>query len=333
MVLCIRIFFVVPRQNPFEKTVTMRPTICCVQEKSLIATTLLMLGWLCSSALGQPLSDGSIFLKEFDGTGDFDASRPDWDQVGFTHFGAGADMTLNGDSTMTARMPGDGQTVSFAGSRALDFSSTPNEWVASTRFRSIGAVVALHRENQGTHPFQQRESSLLRGAPHGPAGNPPPWRLEPTDGFDLRLNVDRETPNSTESSITYATTITFTSGGTFELGWLGHNADSQTRRSQDIGAGGDIFMEDTWYTVTAHRKPDNTVDIWVDDTLLGAKALLNNRNPAAIFIGLDNENQPLGLIYDFISVGAAIEGFTSYFPRVAILFRLIISGVVSFGLT
>ena len=298
------------------------------------ACLTILLAVICSPAFAQaPLSDGTIFLEEFDGDQGtaFDATRPDWDQVGYTHFGS-VSATLNGDSTMTFTQNGT-NVVSFAGSRLLDFSSTPNEWVASTRFRSIGAVVALHRENQGTHPFQQRESSLLRGAPHGPAGNPPPWRLEPTDGFDLRLNVDRETPNSTESSITYATTITFTSGGTFELGWLGHNADSQTRRSQDIGAGGDIFMEDTWYTVTAHRKPDNTVDIWVDDTLLGAKALLNNRNPAAIFIGLDNENQPLGLIYDFISVGAAIEGFTSYFPRVAILFRLIISGVVSFGLT
>jgi len=264
----------------------------------------ILLAAIYSPAFGQaPSSDGSIFFEDFDGAGDFTDADPDWDQIGYTHYGPGANATLNGDSTMTFTMPGDGQVVSFAGSRLLDFSSTPNEWVASTRFKTDGSISSLHRDADGS---AQREISLLRGAPSGvPAGGGfptnAPSRAEPIDGFDLRLNVDRETPNSTESG-----NIIFTSGGTFELGWHGHNGGVQDRRSEDIGAGGDIFVENTWYTVTAHRRPDNIVDIWVDDTLLGSKPLLNDKNPAALFIGLDNESQEMpGLIYDFVSIGAS----------------------------
>ena len=291
-----------------------------MKEKFLfMVTTLLMLGWLCSPAFAQaPVSDGSIFFEDFDGTGDFTDADPDWDQIGYTHFGPGADATLNGDSTMTLTMPGDGKVVSFAGSRLLDFSSSPNEWVASTRFKTDGSITSLHRDGDGS---AQREISLLRGAQAGDKGNPPPSRLEPVSGFHLTLNVDRETPNSSESG-----NIIFTSGGEFELGWHGHTGQASARRSEDIGTGVSL-NENTWYTVTAHRKPDNTVDIWVDDALVGNKDVLNSAspNPAALFIGLDNESQELpGLLYDFVSVGVVPE------PTSVLLLLLGVCGFVFF---
>jgi hypothetical protein len=281
----------------------MKTNVKCASAIGVAAVAIAILAAL-PQALAVPASDGSIFLEEFEGAAaPFTAADPDWDQVGFTHFGQ-SNINRNGDSTATAEQSATND-VSFAGSRLLDFSSTPTEWVAAARFRVDTALVAYHRPSPASH----REFALMRGAYTGPAGNPPPSLdedIESIQAFDIRLDVHSGTSGAVESP-----TDTYTSNGTFELGWHGHTQDAQDRASVDI-PGGNSLTEDAFYTVTVHRKPNDTVDIWLDNTMIQNRPILGTGNPSAIMFGNNSENFSwIGVTYDYITIGAVVPEPTS----------------------
>lgn len=217
-------------------------SVLTVTRKNRIPTLLMGLMIVscltATTATAQLVSNGDIFLDHFDGPAGALPATGDWAQV------VGAAPQLDGTTLLSNLNTG------FARSRGLDFSGSPGEWVAETRFQVNGK---LFTQNRG-QPFP-RQYPLLSGTnspnPHGADT----WEVI---GVDVRLEMLLSDTDGTAD--------------TYDMTW--HGWDNQGFRNAQTIAGGSGLTKGQFYTVTAHRKPDDTVDIFLDGSLIDTKPLL-----------------------------------------------------------
>ncbi len=87
----------------------------------------------------------------------------------------------------------------------------------------------------------------------------------------------------------------------FNLDWWGWDGSS---RIPSAVASGLLYGE--WHTVIGHRKTDDTVDIYLNDNLVGNKPVIWDVNPTVLMAG-DAAGGDAGLVtYDYMRVGSVV---------------------------
>ena len=229
-----------------------------------------------------PVGTGEILAEEFDGTGPLPTGG-NWARIGFQPEGQtyGGVILLNGDGTAVPQHNTSVNRDPFADSKQLDFSNSADEWVASVRFKVEGTLDTYHSGGKA------RTFELLSGRDGANA------QAGPNEGVDLRL---QETAGDTGGT-----------GPTFDMTWDGWNGSNGFQEATAInGAVG--LNKDQFYTVTAHRTPDDLVDIYLDGILIDTKALLSGVNPDLFRFGEATDGLVVhdGVTFDFIRVGPLV---------------------------
>ncbi len=160
----------------------------------------------------------------------------------------------------------------------VNWAVSPNEWVAAIRFRVDGDLnSAVGVGGAGT---SARQPVLLQGTSDD-------WIAGDTQeaiAIDLRLTETNDDADGV--------------GAKFNLGWHGHDGTGDGRQPELLAGGLDKGI---FYTVTAHRKSNDTVDIYLDNTLLSTKGLL-------VGVAASNFGEE---IPDFVRIAGDLSGTTS----------------------
>ena len=223
-------------------------------------------------AVAVPVSDGSIFFEDFDVDGSL-SGDPQWDFVSGTLTKASSILSINGTGN------------SYAHSNVLNFTSTPNQWVAEVRFQVDGTLDTTTSPNM-------RQFNLLSG-------------VDSVTGtfevfsFDLRLVEIATDPTGI--------------GSTFNLEWFGFDGPNASRSSSSI-AGGAGLNKNQFYEISLLRTPSDTIQIWLDGTLIDTKSLIvgaqtgnvGQENPDRLVLGAISSVITANVEWDYISVGAVV---------------------------
>ena len=241
-----------------------------------------------------PQSTGDIFFDHFDGpAGPLPVAA---DNTLFTnewgHIPLG-ENTLDG--TTLLKVLDNAQRHNLIRSNPLDFSGSPDEWVAETRFQVNGK---LYTEKGGGGPTP-RQFNLLSGMNSRAPFGTDTWEHI---GVDLRLERLLSDTDGTAS--------------TFDMTWHGWDSASGFRSAESI-AGGSGLNKGQFYVVTAHRKDNDMVDIYLDGSLIDTKDLLVGI-PSGTNSGQENPNHiEFGdisgggvvideVIYDYFTIGSPV---------------------------
>jgi len=148
---------------------------------------------------------------------------------------------------------------------AFDFSASPTDWAAEIKFQLsenpdggyFGTGPETASGNRAWYIFSGTSAASPPTLPE--AGYPV------MQGFDLRAQ-------------TFGTRR-------WQLTWWGYD-DAVLRLPALISDnGGEGFAFDTSYTIGLHRKTDGNVDIYMDGSLVGTKALIGGANPVGLTMG------------------------------------------------
>lgn len=260
-------------------------SMACVAAVAMLATA--------SAQAAVVIVGSEVFGDEFTGSPNsttLDATK--WSKV---TSGSGASVLLN-----TNYGPSDVEIYSASGSNgrlahistvtALNFGASPNDWWAQVKFKFPNQSGLWAAPNSPL--ASARQYNVLSGQDAISAtaqGN--------GQGFDLR-------------AVRYGTKL-------WALAWYG--IDDTSFRIADILAdnsgAGYLFSDTQSYSVSLHRKTDNTVDIYFDSTsgdgsagaLIGNKPLILGLNPMGMTIG-DWSGAAAGYItVDAVRIGAVPE--------------------------
>ena len=209
--------------------------------------------------------DGSIFFDHFPGTALDSGKWPAGDG-----FNGGGTVTVDSSLLTVATVLNTAYMVRSSSATPLIFP-VPTDWAAEALFRMTGTL----QSNDGASGQLNAHSEIIL------AGNlSGDFRSR---GFDLRAVQS----GATNSDV-------------FDLGWYGFD-NSGTRAPLILATG---LNKDQFYTVSAHRKSDNTVDIYLNDGLIGTQPLIV-ANPAHLQLGDYSPSSRIAatLALDYVSVG------------------------------
>ena len=232
---------------------------------------------VASNAMAVPVSDGSIFFDDFTGAaGALTTADPRWDQV---------DGTITLDGTTLATHSDNLSGIVGGRSVLLDFSSAPNEWIATARFQINGTL----------NTTSTRQYHILSGSTdRSPLGSD----LWESIGFDVRAE---EVAGNTAGT-----------GSTFNLRWFGWDNINDTRVTSSI-SGASALNKGEFYTLTLHRKSDDMIDIYLEDTLIDTKSVLVGsaggsvpglENPKRLQFGDFSTLIAANVTFDYFSMGS-----------------------------
>jgi|GEM_PF-1784456 len=229
--------------------------------------------------------DGSIFSDHFDGSQAVSNgpgnpnSMPQlittsWKGAAYSTGAATPSVTVG--SSLVTLDSGLGDTAYMNGIDAqLSGLGSSTDWGAEIRFKVTGTLA--------TNEAGGRDYFLLNGIRNAAT-------LDGSYGIDLRLAQDDSGAD----------------GDTYSLGWWGY--DSNSSRAATIIAEG--LNKRQLYTVSAHRKSDGNVDIYLDGSLISTQAAINagaaDYNPLLFGIG-DGASSVAGTVsIDYVNVGAML---------------------------
>jgi hypothetical protein len=231
------------------------------------------------------LIDGSIFSDHFSGSQVVSngpgnpntmpqAIGTTWNGAAYSAGAITPSITVAG--SMLTLDSGLVDTASISGlSTQLSGLGRSTDWGAEIRFKVTGSLA--------TNEAAGRDYFLLSGIRDSAA-------LDGSYGIDLRLAQDGSGAD----------------GDTYSLGWWGY--DSNSRRAATIIATG--LNKEQLYTVSAHRKSDGYVDIYLDGSLISTQAAINadaaDFNPLLFEIG-DGASSVAGTVaIDYVNVGRMV---------------------------
>lgn len=180
--------------------------------------------------------------------------------------------TVNsGAVTLSSATEGDYAALGSAADSLAGLGTSDN-WAVEVRFSLAGPL-----KTTPSYPENQQDFILMAGI------STPGWIAT---GVDLRLNQDDSAIN----------------GSTYTLGWWGFDS-SGTRTATQLYS----LNKGQTYKVGAHRKADNTVDIFLNDTLISNMPVIGSVNPEKMFIGDwssgDVYTHTPGFSLDYVRVG------------------------------
>lgn len=245
-----------------------------------------LLSLTCATQAGI-VHDNSIYFEDFPVDGNLTVNSKIAEVLG----------TLTVGSSVATTAQDLGGTAALR-SAAFDFSASPNEWTASTRFR-VNALDTV----------STRQFHLLSGT-----NSPAPLGTDNWEvlGFDLRLEESGGNPGA----------------ATFDLTWFGWDNRDASRATQSVSGGSDL-TKGIFYDLLIHRLPNDTIDIWLDGSLIDSKPLLvgaaggtnvGQENPTRLQFGDFSSHIQASVSIDYLSVGRVI-------PEPSSLFLLAIGGM------
>jgi len=202
---------------------------------------------------------------------EFDGSELDADKWMPTLSGAG-EVTVGG-GFLKIKSPEISDDSYLDGvAHALDLGSG-DDWQVEVRFAVLDET-PLNSYN-GEHP---RQYVILQGCDTGG---------QAVAGVDFRLLADASGP----------------SGDTFSLAWGGMDDSNPSGQAKVLQT---ALLKNSYYTLSAHRKPDGNVDIFLDGDLLVTQPVINSEH---VFAALRAGDLSVGnqgtLSIDYVRVGSS----------------------------
>lgn len=232
-----------------------------MKKVTLIAAMLVVTAGL---SLAAPISDGSLLYDDFPGT-TLDTVK--WPASGGVPI---APTVAGGEATMSTMPSGSSPYTSYLRSKTLDFSGTPDTWVAETRF--------IYRSIDTPKTYRQ---GVIMMASSGATGT---WQ---GIAFDLRIRQ------------TYGTTY---------LVWHGYDNTDLSRTGSGFGV--TLNPDQYYKLAVEVRNTDSEVDIYLDDVLVATEALLVGTGenagqiyPERIEAGSLSGDVGIDMSVDYVSVG------------------------------
>jgi len=228
-----------------------------------------------------PVYVNDIFFDDFvQPAGSLTTSDPNYDQVLGT-------VTLDGTTLASTSASGGPSSTNGPRSRLLDFSSSPDEWIASARFRVDGTLDTT----------STRQYHLLSGT-----NSPTPLGTDNWEvlGIDLRIE---EVAGDTGGT-----------GSTFNLTWFGWDNINQNRVAAAV-AGGSGLNKNQFYTLEAYRTPSDMVEMYLDGSLIDTKPLIvgtgggsnpGQENPFRLEFGDFSGLIAADVTLDYLAIGSPI---------------------------
>ena len=183
--------------------------------------------------------------------------------------GTGAVSVAKGAVTLHSMLPPEFHRAYMQSVGTLDFSETPDDWWAEIRFKFEGDL-------QSSGFDMVRDWIIFTGVSQRQGK----WEMQ---AFDLRA-MQRGPID----------------GPTYDLGWWGWDNVAEripTALARNLNKG-------QFYNVKVHRKPDDTVNVFLDGRLIATKPLIASSNPALLFIGDVIFRSVAGTqVIDYVKVG------------------------------
>ena len=202
---------------------------------------------------------------------EFNGSELDGNKWTPTISGSG-EVTVGGGlvKIKSAEGPDAGILTGVANALALGYM---DDWRVDVRFAVLDET-PLSSYN-GENP---RQYAVLQG---GDA------KWSAVSGIDFRILADASGP----------------SGKTYSLAWWGMDNTGPTRQAEILKPD---LTKNTYYSLSAHRKADGNVDIYLDGTLLATRPVINGDQPPASFRAGDLSAGNRGtLSLDYVRVGSS----------------------------
>jgi hypothetical protein len=238
----------------------------------LVGIALFLVGLLTALPVRAQIA---VFNDDFDGTSLSSA----WTNDGSPEIDPSGSTITVADGVVTIASNQDDQQYTYVslwgGVDQLAGLGSSNDWTAEIRFKYSGRLAT---------PDATRNVNLLSGMQGLQAHMA-------NAGIDFRLEQDL---NGDEAE-------------TLNLSWNGHTS-SNLSQVPDLLAN---LNKDVFYTLTGHRKPDDTVDIFLDGNLLTTMPVLGVGNPDNFRIGESAGSVNLfetgRLVIDYIKVESAVS--------------------------